>query len=54
MVFSLQTWLAETPEIRKNAATPGYLGVGMASKFLALCVQLLIQANVCQSWAWVL
>ena len=33
LVFSLQTWLAETPEQQKNATTPGYLSVIMAGKF---------------------
>lgn len=30
VVFSLQTWLAETPEQKKIASTPGYFSVGMA------------------------
>lgn len=30
VVFALQTWLAETPEQRKNASTPSYYSVGMA------------------------
>lgn len=30
LVFSLQTWLAETPEQTRKAGTPGYLSVGMA------------------------
>ena len=32
-MFALQTWLAETPEQRKIATTPGYFSVGMACKF---------------------
>lgn len=33
LVFSLQTWLAETPEQTRSAGTPGYLSVGMACEF---------------------
>ena len=33
LTFSLQTWLAETPEQTRKASTPGYLSVGMARKF---------------------
>jgi len=29
VVFALQTWLAETPEQRRTASTPGYFSVGM-------------------------
>ncbi|MCJ1469299.1 hypothetical protein MMC07_007932, partial [Pseudocyphellaria aurata] len=36
LVFSLQTWLAETPEQTRKAGTPGFLGVGMA--FMAIVV----------------
>ncbi|KAA6408072.1 MAG: translation initiation factor [Lasallia pustulata] len=36
VVFALQTWLAETPEQRKNASTPGYYSVGMA--FMSLVI----------------
>jgi hypothetical protein len=32
VVFSLQSWLAETPEQAKTATTPGYFSVGMACK----------------------
>lgn len=32
LVFSLQNWLAETPEQSRKAGTPGYVGVGMAGK----------------------
>jgi len=30
-VFSLLNWLAETPDQKKSASTPGYLSVGMAA-----------------------
>ncbi|KAI9701691.1 MAG: hypothetical protein M1820_006319 [Bogoriella megaspora] len=30
VIFSLQSWLAETPEQKKTATTPGYFSVGMA------------------------
>lgn len=30
VVYSIQTWLGESEESRKNATTPGYLNVGMA------------------------
>ena len=30
LVFSLQTYLAETPEQSRKSGTPGYLSVGMA------------------------
>jgi len=36
VVFSLQSWLAETPEQAKTATTPGYFSVGMA--FMSLMV----------------
>lgn len=33
LVFSLQTWLAETPEQKRDASTPGYLSVLMSGKY---------------------
>ena len=30
VVLSLQNWLAETPEQKRKASTPGYFSVGMA------------------------
>ncbi|KAJ4287009.1 hypothetical protein N0V90_012890 [Kalmusia sp. IMI 367209] len=30
VVFALQSWLAETPEQRRTAATPAYFSVGMS------------------------
>lgn len=36
VVFALQSWLAETPEQRKTAATPAYFSVGMS--FMSLVV----------------
>lgn len=30
LVFAIQTWLAETPESRKNAQAPGYFSVLMS------------------------
>ncbi|KAF2802976.1 translation initiation factor SU [Mytilinidion resinicola] len=36
VVFSLQSWLAETPEQAQTATTPGYFSVGMA--FMSLMV----------------
>lgn len=33
-VFSLQTWLAESPEQSQKSGTPGYLSVGMACTYL--------------------
>ncbi|MCJ1370126.1 Eukaryotic translation initiation factor eIF-1 [Loxospora ochrophaea] len=33
VMFALQTWLAETPEQKRTAATPGYFSVGMAYPF---------------------
>jgi hypothetical protein len=32
VVFALQTWLAETPEQKRNTGTPSYFAVGMSSK----------------------
>lgn len=36
VVFALQSWLAETPEQKRTATTPGYFSVGMA--FMSLMV----------------
>lgn len=36
VIFALQTWLAETPEQKKKASTPGYFSVLMA--FMSLLV----------------
>ncbi|KAF2867174.1 hypothetical protein BDV95DRAFT_582717 [Massariosphaeria phaeospora] len=36
VVFSLQSWLAETPEQKKTSTTPAYFSVGMA--FMSLIV----------------
>ncbi|KAL1640554.1 hypothetical protein SLS58_006749 [Diplodia intermedia] len=36
VIFALQTWLAETPEQKKKASTPGYFSVMMA--FMSLLV----------------
>ncbi|OCL06093.1 translation initiation factor SU [Glonium stellatum] len=33
IVFALQSWLAETPEQKRTATTPGYFSVGMAYPF---------------------
>ncbi|MCJ1337698.1 Eukaryotic translation initiation factor eIF-1 [Bachmanniomyces sp. S44760] len=33
VVFAMQTWLAETPEQKRTASTPGYLSVGMSHPF---------------------
>jgi hypothetical protein len=33
VVFAIQSWLAESPEQRKNSATPAYFQVGMSRKF---------------------
>lgn len=30
VVFSIQTWLGESEDTRKNSSTPGYLNVGLA------------------------
>lgn len=30
VVFSVQSWLAETPEQKKTSTTPAYFSVGMA------------------------
>lgn len=50
VIFTLQTWLAESPAKRKtSAATPGYLNVGLAGKFLQIrfchvtCMLILMQ-----------
>ena len=32
LLFSLQNWLAETPEQSRKAGTPAYVGVGMSGK----------------------
>ncbi|KAJ5594458.1 uncharacterized protein N7459_000666 [Penicillium hispanicum] len=40
-IFSLQTWLAESPEQKKTAATPAYMSVGMS--LMALVVVRLSQ-----------
>ncbi|KAL4983553.1 translation initiation factor SU [Aspergillus falconensis] len=36
MVFSLQSWLGETEEQKKNATTPAYMSVGMSLMALAV------------------
>ncbi|KAK2758071.1 hypothetical protein FQN54_004478 [Arachnomyces sp. PD_36] len=36
LVFSLQTWLAETADQKKNASTPGYLSVIMSIMSVAV------------------
>ncbi|KAL4939065.1 hypothetical protein BDV06DRAFT_225399 [Aspergillus oleicola] len=36
MVFSLQSWLGETEEQKKNASTPAYMSVGMSVMALAV------------------
>ncbi|CAM1501742.1 Fc.00g037260.m01.CDS01 [Cosmosporella sp. VM-42] len=33
VVFSIQSWLGESEETKKNASTPGYFSVGMARTF---------------------
>ncbi|KAJ5884980.1 hypothetical protein N7495_009490 [Penicillium taxi] len=35
-VFSLQTWLAESPDQKNSASTPGYMSVGMAAMALGV------------------
>ncbi|KAG9629385.1 hypothetical protein KCU98_g18108, partial [Aureobasidium melanogenum] len=30
VIIAVQNWLSETPESKKNGATPGYMTVGMA------------------------
>lgn len=37
LVFSLQSWLAETPEQRKTANTPAYMSIFMSCEFPKLC-----------------
>jgi len=32
LIFSIQSWLGESEESRKNSSTPGYFSVGMACK----------------------
>ncbi len=32
VVYSVQSWLAETPEQKKTSTTPAYFSVGMARK----------------------
>lgn len=32
VVFSVQSWLAETPEQKKTSTTPAYFSVGMAGR----------------------
>lgn len=32
VILAVQNWLSETPESKKNGATPGYMTVGMARK----------------------
>ncbi|KAL0937960.1 uncharacterized protein CTRU02_207691 [Colletotrichum truncatum] len=36
VVFSIQTWLGESEETKKNATTPGYFSVGMSIMALAV------------------
>ncbi|KAH7157452.1 hypothetical protein B0J13DRAFT_541793 [Dactylonectria estremocensis] len=36
VVFSIQSWLGESEEARKNSTTPGYFSVGMALMSLAI------------------
>ncbi len=33
LIFSVQSWLGESEETRKNSSTPGYFSVGMACEF---------------------
>jgi hypothetical protein len=33
VVVSIQNWLGESEDSRKNASMPGYLNIGMSSKF---------------------
>lgn len=33
VVFSVQSWLAETPEQKKTTTTPAYFSVGMARMY---------------------
>ena len=33
VVFALQNWLAETPEQKRTAGSPGYISIGMACTF---------------------
>jgi hypothetical protein len=33
VVFSIQSWLGESEESKKNSTTPGYFSVGMSSTF---------------------
>lgn len=51
VVFSLQNWLAETPEQRRKATTPGYFGVGMSCALLLLIIFLPIPAGEADSVA---
>ncbi|KAK5994951.1 hypothetical protein PT974_03340 [Cladobotryum mycophilum] len=36
VVFSIQTWLGESEESKKNQSTPGYFSVGMSLMALAV------------------
>ncbi|PSN70066.1 hypothetical protein BS50DRAFT_632004 [Corynespora cassiicola Philippines] len=36
VVFAIQSWLAETPEQRRNSTTPAYFTVGMSIMSLAV------------------
>lgn len=31
VIFSVQSWLGESEDAKKNASTPGYFSVGMSS-----------------------
>jgi hypothetical protein len=48
VVFALQSWLAETAEQRRTAATPAYFSVGMSCKS-PLGPKRAVTANVNQS-----
>ncbi|KAF2146193.1 uncharacterized protein K452DRAFT_283469 [Aplosporella prunicola CBS 121167] len=45
VMFSLQTWLAETPEQKKHATTPGYFSVGMSLMSVAVAYMPLFLPN---------
>ncbi|KPM33882.1 hypothetical protein AK830_g12690, partial [Neonectria ditissima] len=36
VVFSIQSWLGESEDAKKNSTTPGYFSVGMAIMSLAI------------------
>ncbi|KAM5381932.1 hypothetical protein ACJZ2D_002720 [Fusarium nematophilum] len=50
VVFSIQSWLGESEETKKNATTPGYFSVGMSTS-TAMVNMMLIEGNAVMALA---